>query len=178
MSKSGHPRYFIGIALPSELSQQLFLLKWRLHNNTPRSLKPLVPHITLLHPSSLDAVDRDFFLEQAKNAAQSHLPLEITLETIDHFANEVLYLRVASPGIIELQHALTTLLPEEAQASYRERPYIPHSTLLQVKRPDSITIDQFESEVKAVVSLPMTFTPSSIACFTQQAPREYSIDTL
>ncbi len=167
------PRYFIGIALSTELSEQLFTLKWQLHRDIDYSLKPLVPHITLLHPSNLRSIPPEESIPKILRVAAPYLPLTFELQTIEDFEREVLYIQVHSPELKELQSKLVELLPTYAQTIYHQRPYVPHITLAQVRRPHTLDIETLRKSVSERVILPEAHTISALSCFTQLRPREY-----
>lgn len=173
-----HTPYFIGIALPDELSEQLFILKWQLHRNINHSLRPLVPHITLLHPSSLRTSPQKNILPTIQTVAKKYLPLDIELRAIGNFSHTVLYVAAHSSQLSELQSELVSLLPEVAQQTYHQRGYQPHVTLLQTRSPEVLEVKSLEKHLKQVITLPRQFTVHSLSCFTQDRPREYSAVTL
>lgn len=166
-------RYFIGLALPPELSEPLTGLKQQLHYKTEHSLSPLVPHITLLHPSSLDTSPPEVLLPQIKEIAAPYLPLLLRLDSVETFDHEVLYIKVYSPELEELQSKLVELLPTSMQVDYHKRPYTPHSTLLQVRRPYTLDSEILRQRVAHEITLPANFTAGSLSYFTQTRPREY-----
>ncbi len=166
------PRYFIGLALPEDMNSQLFTLMRRLHQDVSESLKPLVQHITLLHPSSLD-MRPDDIIPRINDIAADFLPFTLTLTGIDHFQSRVLYLAVDSPELELLQPRLVELLRPDKQEVYIQRGFTPHITLLQSKRGIQLDIPRLINEVSQHVSFPIQLTISDVACFVQTAPREY-----
>ena len=166
--------YFIGIALPEQFSEQLFSLKWNLHTETSHSLKPLVPHITLLHPSSLQTSPPEEMAVKIQELAARYLPLTLTLEIIASFASEVLYISIASHELRALQAELVTLLPTDKQEVYHQRDYQPHVTLLQTRAPHTLNIEEMRERVSQEVPLPYEYTTGTISCFTRIRPREYA----
>ena len=173
MSSRPNP-YFIGVALPRVLSDKLFSLKWDLHKRTPGSLKPLVPHITLLHPSSLRNCHKEEMIVKIRILAEQYLPFTISLEIIDRFQDEVLYISVRSPELTLLQAELVKLLPCTDQQVYAQRTFIPHVTLLQTKLSENMDIESLDRRIDQIALLPVQFTVNSLSCFSQQQPREYS----
>jgi 2'-5' RNA ligase len=54
LDEHNQPIYFISIALPEPLNTHVSRLMWQLYDdNNPHMLKPLLPHVTLLHPPVL-----------------------------------------------------------------------------------------------------------------------------
>ncbi len=172
------PPYFIGFALTSELSERVFSLKCRLHEEIAHSLKPLVPHVTLLHPSSLRNTPQLDIIERVRTKAEPYLPLALSLETVEAFDRAVLYIRVRSPELEKLQLQVVDLLPPEAQVIYRSRPYVPHITLVQVRTPHTLDIEALRQYASQEIILPYQIKVDSISCFTQTRPREYLTETI
>lgn len=166
-------RYFIGLALPEELSGQLFDFKWRLHHDIKHSLKPLMPHITLLHPSSLQNISPEELLPKIKELAAPYLPFTIELQTVEAFEREVLYIKVDSPELVALQSQLVGLLPPKEQAAYHQRTYTPHLTLAQVRHPHELDVETLHKLTLQTITLPCQVPIRSISYFTQVNPREY-----
>lgn len=177
MDNSKHP-YFIGITLPDSLSKQLFDVKWSLHHSVNGSLKPLVPHVTLLHPSSLRTSRQEDLLPLIRSVADQLLPFTMTLETIGHFSRSVLYISVHSLELEDLQAKLVKLLPADKQTIYHQRSFQPHITLLQTKLPETLAIEDLSRDVERIIALPVQVTVDSLAYFVQERPREYSATTL
>lgn len=170
--------YFIGINLPEKLSEQLFSFKWDTHRDISHSLKPLVPHITLLHPSSLSSISKQDILPKIQAAAVSFLPFNLTLDAFGSFSTTVFYISVRSPELEALQEKLVTLLPPNSQEIYNKQGYQPHVTLVQTKPPHSLDLNDLHQRADQIIGLPLTFSINSISCFTQQAPRDYQATTL
>ena len=168
-----HTPYFIGIALPSPLNEQVDALKWQLHKEIDNLLQPLVPHITLLHPPSLRGVDVTELLPKMREIIPAFLPLTLSLETIDAFDNTVLYIRARSPQLNDLQAELVKLLPPDAQEMYHQRGFIPHVTLAQSRTPQQLDIAALRNRALHDIPLPIHFTSESVSIFTRTAPRKY-----
>ncbi len=167
------PPYFIGIALPPELSRHLLELKWKLHDEIAHTLKPLVPHITLLHPSSLRDNPADEILPKIRKVAEPYLPLALTLDAVEAFDRTVLFIRVHSTEIELLQAQLVGILPSAAQDSYRKRPYVPHITLAQIRAPHALDVKILRERVGQEIGLPCQVAVDSISYFMQTQPRVY-----
>lgn len=170
---SSQPPYFIGIALPPEVSEQISAFKWRLHREISHSLKPLLPHITLLHPSGLRGIKPNELLPKIREVAAPYLPLTISLVAVNDFEQEVLYLSVHAPKLGDLQLQLVGLLPTEAQETYRQRGYTPHVTLAQVRRPHTLNIESLRRRTEQEIELPCQIIVDSVSCFSQIHAREY-----
>lgn len=165
--------YFIGLALPADLSRHVAEYKMNLHTSVKDVIKPLIPHITLLHPPSLKDVPQQELVPKIQEVAASHLPLTITLESIGAFDSAVLYVRADSAELAALQAELAHLLPPAAQSIYHERGFIPHVTLAQVRPPHALDIETLSVLAAKEFTLPYEFTASAISCFTRTGPREY-----
>lgn len=165
--------YFIGIALPAELDRQIADLKWRLYDKKDDMLTPLLPHVTLLHPPSLQGIMPSELIPHVREVAARYLPLSIALTEIDFFGREVCYIRAQSLSLISLQMQLVRLLPPVAQAMHYKREYAPHVTIAQKYKPNQLDVDEARAITRLSLALPVTFTVDSVTCFTRILPREY-----
>jgi 2'-5' RNA ligase len=172
------PPYFIGIALPQNLSDHIFAFKRKLHDEINHSLKPLVPHITLLHPPGLRGVRPQEILPDIREIAKPYLPLTLSLEAVGTFDSNVFYISVCSPELEKLQMRLVELLPSDAQEIYHNRRFIPHVTLVQARAPHSLNIEALGVRAEQEFTLPCDFSVDAISCFTQSQPREYKSETI
>lgn len=155
--------YFIGIALPPGLNDEISRLKWQLHDSDKAALKP--PSLRGIMPSEL--------LPRVRETAAAFLPFDITLTEVGHFGKRVSYLRADSHKLEMLQSNLVKLLPPDAQALHYKRPYSPHVTLLQVYDPSVIDADRAHQLITSAVDLPLRFTVDSVTYFRRILPREY-----
>lgn len=172
------PIYFIGISLPSELNRQIAGLKWELHDSGEHLLKPLLPHVTLLHPPSLRGVMPEQLIPRIHAIAERYLPLTLSLEEVGSFGDSVCFIRVQSLSLISLQSQLVKLLPPEARALHYRRQYQPHITIAQVYEPRKLDIDTISKLVKKQIKLPQQITIDSVSCFMRILPREYRADVI
>lgn len=166
--------YFIGIALPKELSITIAQLQWSLYDKKDDMLKPLIPHVTLLHPPSLQGIMPSQLTPKVREVAGGYLPLTIELTQIGFFGRQVAYLRADSHKLTSLQSQLVGLLPPEAKELHYKRTYAPHVTLAQKYQPKELDVEQLQKTVFDVLSLPLRFEVSSVSCFMRIKPREYA----
>ncbi len=171
-----HPQsvYFIGIALPDSLNQQIAELKTELYTGNEHFLKPLLPHVTLLHPPALRGVMPEDIIPQVREAAERFLPFTITLDEIGFFGKNVCYIKAESHSIYSLQSKLVRLLPTEAQVTHYKRPYLPHVTIAQVYEPYTLDTQNLEKIVREKIKLPISFQVDSVTYFKRILPREYT----
>lgn len=167
------PVYFIGIALPEALDQQISKIQWELRDHDKSILKPLLPHVTLLHPPSLRGIMPDDLIPKVQEIAEKYLPLTLALEEVDSFNKYICYIRVQSQGLYSLQSQLVKLLPPEAQAVHYKQPYLPHITLAQAYEPHKLDIDKLKEELPKKIDLPQQFTVDTVSYFKRILPREY-----
>lgn len=172
------PIYFIGIALPDELNRAISRLQWHIHENNKHTLKPLLPHVTLLHPPSLQGIMPDELLPMVRIVAERYLPLTLAIQSIGAFGRNVFYLEVQSQAIYSLQSQLVKLLPPEAQVLHYKRPYLPHITLAQAYEPKRLDIEALQQETTTAIQLPQQFTIDSVSCFKRILPREYRAELI
>lgn len=170
--------YFIGIALPPSLDTRLADLKWRLYDKKGRMLKPVLPHVTLLHPPSLQGIMPDELIPRVREAAERYLPLTLELSGVAFFGKQVCYLNVESLPLHSLQAQLVNLLPPEARSLHYARPYLPHITVAQKYEPNYLDTTDVQKEVEAAITLPLRVTVRSVACFTRILPRVYKPETI
>ena len=167
------PIYFIGIALPPELDKTISDLKWQLRDDDKHLLKPLLPHVTLLHPPSLRGIMPEELIPKVREIAARYLPLTISCEEFASFGGSVAYIRCQSQSLYSLQSQLVQLLPPEAQTLHYKRTYVPHITLAQAYEPHALDLNTIENQTQRTIELPVQFTVESVSCFTRILPREY-----
>lgn len=170
------PVYFIGIALPAELDRTISQLQWQIHERNKHTLKPLLPHVTLLHPPSLQGIMPEELLPRIHEIAQRYVPLTLAIQDIGFFGKNVCYLSVQSHALHSLQSQLIKLLPPEAQALHYKQPYLPHITVAQSYEPSMLDVNELQSTIPNVIKFPQQFTVGSISCFQRILPRQYRAD--
>jgi 2'-5' RNA ligase len=166
--------YFIGISLPPDLDRQIAELKSRLYDNQPHMLKPVLPHVTLLHPPSLQGILPSQLIPRIHEIAKRYLPIRITLTKIGFFGPRICYLEAESFSLYSLQSQLMRLLPPEAQAIHYKHDFLPHVTLAQTYEPATLNRTPLMNEIDASLKLPITFTVDSVTHFTRIKPRVYT----
>lgn len=166
--------YFIGISLPPDLDQRIAELKWRLYNEQPHMLQPVLPHVTLLHPPSLQGILPSQLVPRIHKIAERYLPMTITLNRIGFFGSRVCYLEVESFSLHSLQSSLMRLLPPEAQATHYKHDFLPHVTIAQTYDPATLNRTVVIKEINDALDMPITFTVDSVTHFTRIKPRVYS----
>jgi 2'-5' RNA ligase len=166
--------YFIGIALPMQLSQRIADLAWDLYEHKSDMLKPLVPHVTLLHPPSLRGIMPSEFVPRVREVAARYVPLNIELTDVGFFGEQVCYVRAESHALFSLQSQLVELLPPEAQELHYKRPYLPHITIAQKYQPEALDVEAVRQKVCDTLQFPIQFEVTSLSCFTRIKPREYA----
>lgn len=172
-------RYFIGIALPVELSRVIMGLQQEMPASS-KLMQPLVPHITLLHPDLLADIPPAQFLPRIKKATETFLPLSIRLTHTGRFGKRVLYIAIECPQIMRLQKQLLQLLPEENQdVQGGKRNFTPHITLVQARRKQPLPEQQTRAlDEQIELLLPFHFEAEQLAVFTWIKPRTYRVDLL
>lgn len=169
--------YFIGIALPPDLNDRITQLQKQLY--TDRSmLRPLIPHVTLLHPPSLHGIRPHELVPKIREAAKLYLPLNIELTKVDHFNQKTVFIDVESHNLRALQQRLLKLLPEEVQKAHYARPYRPHITLIQIHLPKQLNVDDIDLKLTKSLSLPMQCEIKEVSCFRWIRPRDYSVEAI
>ena len=169
------PIYFIGISLQPELDKAVSDIKWDLYGKNGHLLKPLLPHVTLLHPPSLKGVMPEELLPRIHEIAERYLPMTLSLEEVGSFGGSVCFIRVQSLALISLQAQLVKLLPPKAQELHYKREYQPHITIAQVYEPRKLPIEAIARDVQGRIKLPQQITIDSVSCFMRILPREYRV---
>lgn len=170
--------YFIGISLPPALDRQISALQWRLHELNTATLKPLLPHVTLLHPPSLRGITPSELLPRVHEVATRYLPLTIALQDIGFFGNRVCYIAAQSHQLDSLQAQLVRLLPAEARELHYKRPYLPHITLLQVYQPRTLDPQEVRELIGDTLALPQQFIVEHVDYFQRILPRQYKAESI
>lgn len=169
------PSHFVGISLPAELHTVVDTIKKSVHMDDEHTLKPLIPHITLLHPSSLQHTSIEILKQEIELVSSRVKPFTVTLDDIDFFEREVCYVRATSPQLDALQHSLVQLLPKAQQSEYNSRRFIAHVTVAQKNREPQLDTATLTKYVRSTIQLPLHFTVDSIDIFSRTAPRAYSV---
>lgn len=172
------PIYFIGIALSPQLDKLISDLKWELYGDNKHYLKPILPHVTLLHPPSLRGIMPDELIPRVRDIAERYVPFTIACQEIGFFGESVALIRCQSQSLISLQSQLVKLLPAEAQAIHYKRQYEPHITLAQAYEPYKLNVDNIKELAPKRLKLPQQFTVGSVSCFMRILPREYRAESL
>ncbi|HET8690475.1 MAG TPA: 2'-5' RNA ligase family protein [Candidatus Saccharimonadales bacterium] len=165
--------YFIGIALPTELERRIARLKNRLYKNDPELLRPVLPHVTLLHPPSLQGVMPSQLIPKVRQVADRYLPLTIALTDVGNFGDSVVFMNAQSLKLQSLQSQLVKLLPPEAQELHYRRSYHPHITIAQKYEPKPLDRAFVTKQILNQFDLPLSFTVDNISYFRRILPRRY-----
>lgn len=167
-------RYFIGLALPEPLSNQLTQLQQTLFDAALARV-PLQPHITLLPPPAVERVEPEELARQAAITAEPFWPLHLTLSHVETYKNTTITIKVESEQLHELQKQLAALLPPEVTITYYpDSRFSPHVTVLQAERGKSLTPElaqQFTDHVATL--LPATFDATQLMLYRWVASRQY-----
>jgi len=172
------PVYFIGITLPPELDHVISKIQWEIHDRDKSTLKPLLPHVTLLHPPSLKGIMPEELIPKVQKIAQRYLPLTIAVQEVDFFGDGVCFIRVQSQGLFSLQSQLVRLLPPEAQELHYKRLYMPHITLAQAYEPHKLDVEKLRRELPSKLNLPQQFSVDTVSYFQRILPRTYRAERI
>lgn len=173
MEEARQQVYFIGISLPQELNRQISELQWDLHELDKVMLRPILPHITLLYPPSLQGMMPDELLPRVHEVAERYLPLTIALQDIGYFRDRVCFVTVQSHYLISLQAQLVRMLPPEVRRVHYRRPYHPHITLAQIYQPNTLDKARVREVIGSRLLLPQQFRVEHVSFFQRILPREY-----
>lgn len=167
-------QYFIGVMLPAQLSNKINAIQNSVYSKDIM-LKPLVPHITLLHPQPLANISPMILIPKIREITKN-LNIQIKLEQFDNFNNSVFYINVKSPELLDLQLQLVELLPDQIKAKYFVgRKFVPHITIVQARpklKLPSIITNRYKQKLSS--ELPYCFNINSLYKFNRQYSRNYS----
>ena len=168
------PPYFIGINLPDELSNKIAKIQADLYNDK-LLLKPLLPHITLIHPNPLTEISPLILVPKIRELTKD-LDIKIKLNKFDMFNENVLYLSVGSTELEILYENIVDLLPEDTKAKYFiSRKFVPHVTIAQAKPKTILTASLVNQYIQKLnLKLPYSFNINSLYKFNRQYSRFYS----
>lgn len=170
--------YFIGIELPNDISKAVAALSTELYALDKAMLKPIVLHITLLHPPSLQGIMPSEMLPRVQHVATRYLPLTIALQDIGFFGDDVAYISAQSHSLDSLQYQLVKLLPPSVQESQYRHAFLPHVTIAQIHKPNVLNKDAITAICSNSLKLPIQFTVTSVTCFHRILPRKYTTEKL
>lgn len=173
--------YFIGLMLPADIHHEIVQAQHDLFDERA-VIRPIVPHITLLHPPAVERLQPEELAARIREIAAGILPLRLTLEGFGTFRQHSVHLRVQQqPQLMELHRKLVSLLPEESrQTHYPDgSTFTPHVTLAQAKRGRHLPPDLL-GEYTALLEhlVPYTFQVEQITLFRWTAPREYTLEAI
>jgi 2'-5' RNA ligase len=172
-------RWFIGVALPKELSETISQVQRELINEDTMQ-KPLVPHVTIIHPNPLMELSPLYFAPLAKKLTDSLLPCDIQLQSIGLLHSNVVYISVVSKQLQAIYDELVAALPHHIQAQYFVgKKFIAHVTVAQTRGRNSFDTAFVESVKKLIEPLlPTTFTVTNLTRFEWRASRNYIVKDL
>jgi 2'-5' RNA ligase len=172
-------RYFIGIALPEAISETLSQFQ-KSHYMLRSMMKPLIPHITLLHPDVLMTISPIFMLPVTKDIGRDFLPMNITLGKINTFNDRVLHIEIESTEVTSIQQQLVDALPGKLKSQYYVgRNFTPHITILQAKHKLKIpeqTVNACIDSLQPIIQ--ESFQVNELSQFIWNNPREYSVKSI
>jgi 2'-5' RNA ligase len=171
------PSYFIGIALPQAIANHISSVQSKYYSEK-QLLKPLLPHITIVHPQALHTISPLWLLPKIKALVNDFLPIEISIEGFGLFYKNVFYISVSSKGLMQLQFKLLELLPEDVRSRYYTgvNAYTPHITIVQSKPKYPLNDKQlfnYRNELSDLVG--KKFTASSLTKFERTAPAKHKL---
>jgi len=141
-------------------------------------LKPLVPHITIVHPNSLATVSPLWILPKINNATSHLLPININIDGLGSFSKYNLHLKVSSPQLNEIHHSIISLLPPNIYAAnyIGKNQFVPHITIAQCKPMQQLSpkyINAYSQELKSLIGT--QFNVKQLTKFEHTAPRQYQV---
>ncbi|HHZ00170.1 MAG TPA: hypothetical protein GYA03_03635 [Tissierellia bacterium] len=154
-------KYFIGVSIPKNYKNKIELLRAEFRFFTTE------PHITLVPPPALP--DEDDFIKNVIDACKNVEPFEIRLKGLDQFGDRVLYVKVDSPGLIDLHNKIYEILGLQEE----KRGYTPHLTLVKQRPGRPVDIDAVKIRAETKLILAINYTLNSVTVYYQ--PKEHSI---
>jgi 2'-5' RNA ligase len=171
------PRYFIGITPPKDVARVISSVQYSLYDEK-LLLKPLVPHITIIHPNALERISPLWLLPKLKSVQAAIMPTSIKLGSISVFHTSNLHIKVESTSLNELYEQCLNLLPKDVIATHfvGKRKFDPHITLAQAKPKQELSpkyIELYRQQLKPIIGT--QFTVNNLTKFEHSAPRHYQI---
>ncbi|HOW22316.1 MAG TPA: 2'-5' RNA ligase family protein [Sedimentibacter sp.] len=154
-------KYFIGVSIPKNYKNKIELLRAEFRFFTTE------PHITLVPPPALP--DEDDFIKNVIDACKNVEPFEIRLKGLDQFGDRVLYVKVDSPGLIDLHNKIYEILGLQEE----KRGYTPHLTLVKQRPGRPVDIDAVKKRAETKLIPAINYTLNSVTVYYQ--PKEHSI---
>ena len=154
-------KYFIGVSIPKNYKNKIELLRAEFRFFTTE------PHITLVPPPALP--DEDDFIKNVIDACKNVEPFEIRLQGLDQFGDRVLYVKVDSPGLIDLHNKIYEILGLQEE----KRGYTPHLTLVKQRPGRPVDIDAVKKRAETKLIPAINYTLNSVTVYYQ--PKEHSI---
>jgi 2'-5' RNA ligase len=154
-------KYFIGVSIPKNYKNKIELLRAEFRFFTTE------PHITLVPPPALP--DEDDFIKNVIDACKNVEPFEIRLQGLDQFGDRVLYVKVDSPGLIDLHKKIY----EKLGLQEEKRGYTPHLTLVKQRPGRPVDIDAVKKRAETKLIPAINYTLNSVTVYYQ--PKEHSI---
>lgn len=166
--------YYIGFQLPDTIRKEIERIQQELFDSVTMK-DPLEPHITILPPAAVERVEPEELARQINITAAPFMPLKIALTHVDTYRDYAIAIQVESEAINQLQQALLSLLPPEAEAIYYPNPkFSPHVTLahaLHGKNFNPEIATAFQAKLKHI--LPESFEAGHLTLFKWISPRTY-----
>ena len=160
-------RYFIGISPPDPLYSQV------VNFQLGRPCALAEPHITVKAQSGL--VDPPSWLKNIWTICLATKPFPVVVDEVDHFGNEVVYLKVESPGLMELHRSFVGAIAptkEEIIDFHEMEGFVPHITLSQSMPTHAIAdIGSVVERAKVKFTTPTRFICGSVKIY--RAPSEF-----
>jgi 2'-5' RNA ligase len=151
------PRYFIAVIPPAAYSSRIVAFQKTHPENW--LVGEVEPHITVKAPNGLS--DDLEWLKPVKRVCGSFYPFTVKISEPESFGKSVLFLKISSPGILELHRKLAGLFdpsPAEILENFELDYYIPHISLAIVANGLSEElIDIVRKEANSQFTLPLEF---------------------
>jgi len=158
-------RYFIGISPPDPLYSQV------VNFQMGKACALVEPHITVKAPSGL--IEPPTWLNKIWTTCLATRPFPVVVGEVDHFGDDVVYLKVDSPGLVELHRSFVQAIgptSEEIANFHEMEGFVPHITLSQSRPEEGI------ADVRSVIeSAKVKFkSPTRFICGSVKIYRAHS----
>ena len=160
-------RYFIGISPPDPLYSQVLAFQMG------KACALVEPHVTVKAPSGL--IDPPTWLNKIWTISVATHPFPVVVGEVDHFGNEAVYLKVDSPGLVELHRSFVQAIcpTSEEIVNFHEMEYfVPHMTLSQsMPGQEIVDVGSVVESAKGKFNSPTRFICGSVKIY--RAPSDF-----
>jgi 2'-5' RNA ligase len=166
------PTRYIGFVLDETVAGQIEMARKPLIDQT--TLKPLVPHVTVITPPMMSDVNPTIIRNRLEPILSQQEHLEVDTTGVMIFGGRLVCLGISSDRLSRLQQSIMQALgiDEYVVNPTKSRVYTPHITLLQSPVHGRMIKDKID--ILSRVEFPKTIILRRIVVFEQVEKRQYA----